>query len=229
MDMRYRSTLDTHQPHVGHTIDPSVKLPFAEELLLLHEANHRIVNEFTFIMSVVSVIAKRSQNEEVKAALASVAKPVQPLVDMHRALQIPEHDACTDAAAYLRRLCLSISRSKLDHLKTRLVLAAAPLQLQSNDCCRLGMIVYELITNAAKHAFPNGGGEIRVQLFRAGAFVECRVLDDGSAGPTIQPGRGLKIVRELARTLAGSVRHEFGTGGSRSILIFPRRSDPREE
>jgi two-component sensor histidine kinase len=91
------------------------------------------------------------------------------------------------------------------------------------------MIVYELITNAAKHAFPNGGGEIRVELFRAGAFVECRVLDDGSAPPTIQPGRGLMLVAELAKTLAGAVEHEFGAGGSRSILIFPRRSDPEAE
>jgi two-component sensor histidine kinase len=222
--MRYRSTLDSHQPRAGHTIDSSITLPFPEELLLLHEVNHRILNEFTFIMGVVSVIARRSHNEEVKTALARVTKFVQPLVDVHRALEIPEHDARTDAAAYLRSLCLSISRSKLDHLKTRLVLAAAPLQLQSNDCCRLGMIVYELITNAAKHAFPNGGGEIRVELFRAGAFVECRVLDDGSAATTIQPGRGLKLVRELAKTLAGNVEHEFGTAGSRSILIFPPRS-----
>jgi two-component sensor histidine kinase len=226
MDMRYRGTPDTRQPRAGHTIDSSIKLPFSEQLLLLHEANHRIANEFAFILSIVSVIARRSQNDEVKAALTSVGKSVQQLVDVHRALQIPEHDACTDAAAYLRRLCLSISCSKLDHLKTRLVLAAAPLQLQSDDCCRLGMIVYELITNAVKHAFPNGGGEIRVELFRAGAFVECRVLDNGSAAPTVRPGRGLKLVAELAKTLSGGVEHEFGSGGSRSTLIFPRRSDP---
>ena len=197
--------------------------------MLLHEANHRIGNEFAFITSIVSVIARRSQNEEVKAALTSVATFVHRLVDVHRALQIPEHDTCTDAAAYLRKLCLSISRSKLDHMQTRLVLAAAPLQLQSDDCWRLGMIVCELITNAAKHAFPNGGGEIRVELFRAGAFVECRVLDDGSAPPTIQPGRGLMLVAELAKTLAGGVEHEFGSGGSRSTLIFPRRSGPGGE
>jgi two-component sensor histidine kinase len=224
MDMRHRSTLGT--PQSAHAIDSSIKLPFSEQLLLLHEMNHRIGNEFAFITSIVSVIARRSQNEEVKAALTSVIAFVHRLVDVHRALQVPEHDTCTDAAAYLRKLCLSISRSKLDHMQTRLVLAAAPLQLQSDDCWRLGMIVYELITNAAKHAFPNGGGEIRVELFRAGALVQCRVLDDGSAPPTIQPGRGLKLVAELAKTLAGGIEHEFGAGGSRSTVIFPRRSDP---
>ena len=102
-----------------------------------------------------------------------------------------------------------------------------PLRLQSDHCWRLGMIVYELITNAARHAaFTNGSGEIRLELFRAGSFVECRVLDNGSASATVQPGRGLKIGRELAKFLAGAVEHQFGAGGTRSILIFPWCYEP---
>jgi two-component sensor histidine kinase len=224
--MRQQGTVDT--PQLDHAINSS-KLPISEQLLLLREMNHRIGNEFALIMSIASVIARRSQNDEVKAALTSVATFVQQQVEVHRALQAPERDTCADATAYLRKLCLSISRSKLDHMQTKLVLAAAPLQLQSDDCWRLGMIVYELITNAAKHAFPNGGGEIRVELFRAGALVQCRVLDDGSAPPTIQPGRGLTLVAELAMTLAGWVEHEFGAEGSKSTVIFPRRSAPGVE
>src|SRR5262249_11222840 len=81
--------------------------------------------------------------------------------DVHHALQMPEHDAYVSAAEYLKRLCVSISRSRLDHMKIKMVLAASPLQLQSDRCWRLGMIVYELITNAARHAFTNGSGEIR--------------------------------------------------------------------
>jgi two-component sensor histidine kinase len=204
--------------------DSSVELQFSDQLTLLHELNHRIGNEFASIVSIIS-LARRSGNEEVKAALTCVSDLIQKIVDVHRALQMPEQAACIDATAYLRKLCTSMSRSKLDHMKTKLVLAAAPLALLSDDCWRLGMIVHELITNAAKHAFPHGGGEIRVELFRAGAFVECRVLDSGSAPPTVQAGRGLRLVKELAKTLAGGIEHEFGAGGSRSVLIFPRRSE----
>jgi two-component sensor histidine kinase len=206
--------------------EPTVDLQFSEQLTLLHELNHRIGNEFASIVSIVSLAVRRTGNEEVKAALTSVADLVQRVVDVHRALQMPEYDAWIDAAAYLRKLCIAMSRSKLDYMKTKLVLAASPLRLRSDDCWRLGMIVHELITNAAKHAFPHGGGEIRVELFRAGAFVECRVLDSGSAPLKVQPGLGLKLVKELAKTLAGGIEQEFGVGGSRSILIFPRRSEP---
>jgi hypothetical protein len=48
---------------------------------------------------------------------------------LNHALQLPKHDTCIDAAAYVRRLCLSISRSTLDHMHIDRVLAACPLPL----------------------------------------------------------------------------------------------------
>jgi two-component sensor histidine kinase len=207
-------------------IESAVELPFSEQLMLLQELNHRISNEFASIVSVVSLTARHSGNDEVKAALTRVSDLIHKIVDVHRALQMPEHHVHINAAAYLRKLCTSMSRSRLDHMNIDLVLAASPVRLQSDHCWRLGMIVYELITNAAKHAFTSGNGKIRVELFRAGAFVECRVLDNGSAPNPVQPGRGLKLVNELARTLAGRIEQEFGSAGSRSTLIFPRHSEP---
>jgi two-component sensor histidine kinase len=186
-------------------------LPLSEQPILLHELNHRISNEFACIIGFVSHAATRSGNEEVKAALTRISELLHKHVEVHRALERPKHDTFVDAAAYLERLCSSISRSRLDHMKISIVAALSPLRLQSDHCWRLGMIVYELITNAARHAtFSNGSGEIRLELFRAGSFVECRVLDNGSAPATVQPGRGLKIVRELAKSLAGAVEHQFG-------------------
>jgi two-component sensor histidine kinase len=60
--------------------------------------------------------------------------------------------------------------------QVHLVLAAPPLVLQSAECWLLGLIVYELITNAIRHAFHGRNGEIRVELLRAGAFVHCKVM-----------------------------------------------------
>src|SRR6516225_4654536 len=140
--------------HIMTTI-PS-QLPFPQAQLLLHELNHRIGNEFCCAVSVVSLAAARSNNKEVKAALTDVAELLHHYAEAHHALQIPEHGIRTDAAAYLRKLCLSIRRSKLNHMKIDLVLAACRLWLPSDRCWLLGMIVYELITNAARHASAGG-------------------------------------------------------------------------
>src|SRR5262244_3040889 len=206
--------------------NPSFQVPFPRERVLLHELNHRINNEFCSAISVVSLTAARSRNKEVKAALTDVTELLHHYAGVHHALRMPEHDVRVDAAAYLRKLCLSIRRSKLDHMKIDLVLAAPRLWLQSDRCWLLGMIVYELITNAARHASAGGNGLIRVELLRTGALVECRVLDNGSGPVSFRPGRGLKIVYELAKALDGRLDQRIASGGSTSILVFPSSNEP---
>jgi two-component sensor histidine kinase len=196
-------------------------LPIPQERVLLQELNHRISNEFFSAMSLVSLAAARSCSDEVKVALMGVTELLRHYAEVHQALQSPRDDTRIDAATYLSKLCLSIRRSKLDHMKIHLVLAAPPLVLRSDECWLLGMIVYELVTNAARHAFAGRDGEIRVELLRSGAFVTCKVLDNGAAPAQVQHGRGLKIIGELTKALDGRFEQKFGTSGSMSILVFP--------
>ena len=197
------------------------------ERVLLHELIHRINNEYSSLISAVSRTAARAVNQDVKVALADILEVLYHHTELHRALQMPEQDKHIDAAAYLEKLCQSISRSKLDDMKIDLVVATSPLQLQSDRCWRLGLIVYELITNAARHAFANGSGQVRVELWRARKFVECSVTDDGSAPADVQRGRGLTIVHELVEDLDGRIYQKFGHTGSRSILTFPYNAEPQ--
>jgi two-component sensor histidine kinase len=176
----------------------------------------------------VSRTAAGSVNHEVKVALAHIIELLSHYAELHRALQMPENDTHIDAASYLENLCLSISRSKLDGMKIALVLTASPLRLSSERCWQLGMMVYELVTNAARHAFGNGKGEIRVELSRAGKLVECTVVDNGSAPSKVQRGRGLKIVDELVKGLDGRLDQRFGQRGSFSILTFPYGGEPQQ-
>ena len=205
----------------------ALKREITLEYILLHELIHRINNEFSSLIGAVSRTAARSVNHEVKVALAHIIELLSHYAEPHSALQMPERGTHIDAATYLENLCQSIGRSKLDDMKIDLVVAASPLQLQSDRCWRLGMIVYELITNAARHAFANGSGQVRVELWRARKFVECRVTDNGSALAYVQRGRGLTIVQELVKGLDGRIYQKFGCTGSCSILTFPYNAEPQ--
>ena len=205
-------------------IDAPLLIP--QEHVLLQELNHRINNEFAAAIGVATVAAARSGNDEVKAALTDVAELLHRYVDVHRLLQMPDHDTPVDAAAYLRQLCLSVSRSQLDARQISLVLSAQALRLQAERCWRLGMIVHELISNAARHAFENRGGAIRVAVWQDGALVKCSVQDSGSVTTSIAPGHGLKIVNSLSRALGGRFRQTFGAQGSKSLLVFPNDCEP---
>jgi two-component sensor histidine kinase len=169
----------------------------------------------------VSAAAARSSNQDVKAALTGVRELLRRHADVHRALQMPVNDVPLDTAAYLQRLCDSIGRSKLEDREIKLVLSVQSLRLRADRCWRLGMILYELITNAARHAFDGGSGEIRVALQGDGSVIKCTVQDNGSAPARIQPGHGLKIVDELSKALGGRFAMRFGSNGSRSLLVLP--------
>jgi two-component sensor histidine kinase len=86
----------------------------------------------------------------------------------------------------------------------------------------MGMVVSELVTNAERHAFGEGGGTIRVECRILEEVVECRISDDGVASKAdVRPGTGLRIVEALSHALGAEFRFYLGGNGSMSTLSFP--------
>jgi two-component sensor histidine kinase/DNA-binding winged helix-turn-helix (wHTH) protein len=192
-----------------------------EERLLVGELAHRMNNEFAAAIAVVSLAAARSTYGEVKSALTTVAERLHSYVQVNRHLQVPSQDAIIDASAHLRQLCESISRSMLDCKGIKLQFVGGPLEMNSERCWRLGMIISELVTDAARHAFGDAGGKIKIKLSRCGPFINCRLAVDGAAPEKIRPGRGSAIVEGLIASLHGTINRHFGPEGSVSDMNFP--------
>ena len=92
------------------------------------------------------------------------------------------------------------------------------------------MIVNELVSNAQKHAFPNGqAGEIRIEFTRQPSGYCLTVADNGvgmQAGIATadSPSLGLKVVQALTRQIRGEldVRQNEGT-------VFAIRFNPEKD
>jgi two-component sensor histidine kinase len=192
-----------------------------DDHLLLREFTHRINNEFAAAIGMVSIAAARSSNGEAKAALSAVERQLHGFAQVLQTLQIPDYGIRVDVADYLRRLCRAITQSKLNGRDIELVLVEHPFHLNAERCWRLGLIVSELITNAATHAFASRGGMIRVEIAPTGSLFECRVTDNGAASENHRPGHGLKIIEALAESLGGTITHHFGPTGTSATLIAP--------
>jgi two-component sensor histidine kinase len=193
--------------------------------LLVRELTHRVTNEFTSVIGLVSLIAARSTSDDVKDSLSCVMNLLHDYAGAHRALQMPSYSTVVDASQYIRALCHSIRRAKLDYRNIELVLVECPLQMRSDRCWKLGMIVSELITNSMRHAFDGCSGTIRIELTESGSFAQCCVMDNGSSRGCHAPGEGLKIVKALAKELNGEIAHRFGPEGARSVVIFPNSAE----
>src|SRR6201999_2950808 len=154
--------------------------------------------------------------------LSNIVDLLHQHVEVHNILTMPDRDALVDAGDRLRKLGLAVCRCKLDRMNIHLLLSIDTLPLESERCWLLALAVYELVTNAVRHPCLDGReGEIKIKLMRAGSWVNCRVTDNGSGLARIKPGRGLRIVGDLAKSMGGRMGHSFGTTSTSFVLDFP--------
>jgi hypothetical protein len=69
--------------------------------------------------------------------------------------------------------------------------------------------------------FDSRDGELKIELMRAGSWVNCRVTDNGSGLGRIKLGRGLRIVGDLASSLGGRIDRSSGPIWNSFSLDFP--------
>ena len=178
---------------------------------LLDELNHRIRNELASVINLVTFKAVWTDNIEAKEELSNVVDLLHQHVLVHNLLTKPDNDTLVDAGELLRKLGLATSRCKLERMNIRLALSADTLPLEPERSWRLALATNELVTNAVRHAcFDGRDGKIKIELMRAGSRVNCRVTDNGSRVGRIKPGRGLRILGELANSLAGRIDRASG-------------------
>src|SRR5262249_8111629 len=105
--------------------------------------------------------------------------------------------------------------------KFTIELDADPLLVTGSEATSLAVLTHELITNALKHAYPEGeGGPIWISFKRRpDGGAELRVRDRGRGLPADftldQPtSPGLRVIAGCARQIGGTVeiiRHDDGT------------------
>ena len=196
--------------------------------VLLEELTHRVGDEFAAAIRTISRAAALAQTAEVKKALGAVQCRLENFARVHRALRVPESRTSLDGYVYLRRLCEAISLSRLQFRGVRLELLERKFEIDSEQCWRLGMIVSELVANAARRSFVSPPARIRVAAARRGALIWCRVEDNGMVADNEPENRGMRIVDALARELHGEFEQYHRGDLCVATVIFPAvcASDP---
>ena len=191
-------------------------LPALEGRTLLDELNHRIKNELASVINLVSFKAIWTDNIDTKEELSKVVDLLHHHVEVHNILTMPDRDALVDAGEQLRKLGLATSRCKLDRMNIHLLLSIDTLPLESERCWRLALAVYELVTNAVRHAcFDGHDGEIKIELMRGSRRL--RTMPTLPSEPVVDRGgsTGLRGVEALASAYGanGHIRNSYASYG----------------
>ena len=198
----------------SETIVTLVPLGFVEEI------NHRVVNEFAEAVSSLSLAAARSPGGASRESLEGAAERLLAHAELHRALLRPL-DRRPNLADYLGRICSGFSKAFLAERGVRLQMKCDDVRISADRCWRVGLIVAELIRNAARHGLRGMPGAIVVELRQRANTITCLIGDDGRADPQPRPGKGRELISLLAAELGGSVEWRFTDLGTIAGLEIP--------
>ncbi len=184
---------------------------------LVAEMNHRVMNNFQMVASVLDLQARRSRNDEVRDQLTNAVRRVHLLSELHQRLAFAPDAGKIDFQAYLTAVCDGL-RSTIDNPdRVRLTVHAEHAALDAATAVPLGFVVNELVTNAIKYAFPAPvAGEISVAFSRESDCFLLRVADGGAGlPPTVETkgtGLGMRLVSAFVAQVGGvlDVRHDRG-------------------
>ena len=200
-------------------------IPF-ESLHLLEEISHRVANEYAEAIATLRLAAAEAGNAQARAALGNVAMRLRAHADAHRALLAPAARGPVDLVDYVGQVCASMTLASLAPSGVRLLVEADEIWLESDRSWRVGLILAELIRNAARHGLGGGPGAIRVTIVEVCGWVSCEVSDNGRPARASAPGRGCKLVEALAAELGGSVDWWFTPRGCHVRLDIPTTVGP---
>jgi two-component sensor histidine kinase len=194
--------------------------PIERSLLYVTELLHRVQNDYTRAISLASTMEMRSS--DAKDALRQIVDHLLASAKAYHLLWPRPPGELIDFAAEVTGLCRAMASSILDQDGISLNLSTpAPILLDGFRCWRANLILSELITNAARHAFSTRGGHISITVTAGRGQVTCGVSDDGSASETPRSGHGTHLVDALTTDLEGNIERRFTTTGTAIILNFP--------
>jgi two-component sensor histidine kinase len=205
-----------------------IRRSLEEKEVLLREVHHRVKNNLNVISSLLSLQSSAIQTpEEAIAAFLNSRDRVKAMALVHKELYESEDYGCVDMNEYLGKLTEHLFAVYGSSGDIRVNSQAEGILLGVDTSIPCGLILNELITNAFKHAFPNGGpGEIRVLLRAVGSeSFELSVADDGigmAEDYAKSETMGLTLVRLLTEQLEGTMELS-GENGTRCVIGFPLR------
>jgi two-component sensor histidine kinase len=193
----------------------------ADRDLLLEEFDHRVKNNFALVASLLDMQRRRAGDPATGEALGVALARVESIARAHRHLYRGQSTAAdVDMADYMRELCAALSEALFLRGAITLSCDSDHAAIPRDRAVSLGLVLNELVTNAAKHAFEGREtGNITVAFRKHGDGWRLTVADDGKGMPARKPakkdgGLGQRLVEAFAKQAGGTIATESGPQGT---------------
>ncbi len=220
-------SLREHQRRLEETL-ASRTAALEEKEALLREVNHRVKNNLQVLVSMLRLQSQRDDRPGVFDALTHAIQRIMAMSIVHESIHgapsLAQIELCDYVSDLVRGLCGTFDNGSGIAVSSDI---ETGIRLDADRAVSCGMVLNELITNAIKHAFPDGnGGCVTIKGRRTADGRVCVAVRDDGVG--LPPGLDwrraeslglMMIVGLVENQLDGDIVKEDGPGVSFSFTF----------
>ena len=204
--------------------EQALKVALEHQQVLLKEINHRVKNSLQLVAGMLRLQA--GDDPHLGQRLQEASSRIMAIGRAHDRLYRSPQIEKIEMSDYLSDICKDLNQivPNCDILFD----ASGQFFFNTDQAINIALVVTELITNAAKHAYPDGRrGPIQVRVGRVDDTVAgISVRDEGSGLAhdfeiTKGNGFGMRLVKALVKQTHGQFRIEQHPRGTEFVLEIP--------
>ncbi len=204
-----------------HDIEGNLAEAYKHQELLTREASHRVKNSLATVSAMIALQHGKSEDPDVKSALVDVQARINAIAEAHDQLWCHPTIGMVALQNFLQGIIEKLRQQADLH---QIEFECVELDLTADRAIPIGLLVTELVTNAIKHAYPEGHGMVSVGVIIKDDRLLLTVSDQGVGLPegtmltdTASQSLGARMIASLARQLDGALTVQNGRGTIVSI------------
>ncbi len=208
-------------------VEVKLRASLREKEVLLKEIHHRVKNNLQIVSSMLNLQVGQLSDPIALELFKESQNRVRSIALFHETLYQSKDLARIEIAEYLRGVATGLFAAygvNPDEIVLEMETEDMPLAVDAAISC--GLLVNELVSNALKHAFPQGRkGAVHVSLARHRELAILQVGDDGVGIPASLDFRnattlGLRLVCILTEQIRGNIQLDRQRGGTQFEVTF---------
>ena len=210
--------------------------------LMMREIHHRVKNNLQIVISLINLQSKSVAVPQAQEAFTEIQTRMRALALVHRYLYESDDLQSVNIGSFVTELCSSLQLAYgISPARVLLKVEADSIWDVSDRAIPLALFMTETISNALRHAFPdgeqgrifvslkaleNGGASFIVEDNGVGIEAERLPAEDGIFR-TEKPfaGLGLSLTKAFARQIDGDLTIT-NAPGTKVVLLFKARQSP---
>ncbi len=204
--------------------EEQLKASLREKEILLKEIQHRVKNNLLTISGVLALQLEQIKDDQSKDAFITSINRVNAMTKIHTRLYKSEDYSLINFEGYIKEIVGVLSRS-YEFPPENMIINVKDIFIDIDTAIPTGLILNELVSNAMKHAFPDGRkGEITITMSSEDSRIILTVSDNGIGFP---PEIDFKSTESVGLSLLGRLVEQInGTlelikdKGARFIITF---------